>query len=421
MSDAKIKSESVPKIGAEPDRAVSPEMKISNRGNSIPASPIRKLIPLAEKAKKRGVHIYHLNIGQPDIETPREFWQAIREYPVKVLAYGNSQGMAVYLEKLSQYYKRCGLSINPDEIIVTAGGSEAIIFAMTAITEPGDEIVVFEPFYTNYNGFAVQAGVRLVPLATHAEDGFHLPKVGIIEKALTRRTKGILYCNPNNPTGTVYTKAELEMLVDLVLKYNLFLMADEVYREFIYEGTHTSIMTFMDIHDRAIMLDSISKRFSACGARIGNLVTKNNDVYGAALHMGQARLCPPTLEQIGATAAYDLGSGYFQKMIDEYRRRRDIVYDGLRKIDGTVCINPGGAFYIMAKLPIDDAEKFTAFMLNEFEHNQKTVMMAPGPGFYATPGMGKSECRIAYVLKTEDLKDAMEILKLGIEAYNSGK
>nr|MBN2277012.1 pyridoxal phosphate-dependent aminotransferase [candidate division Zixibacteria bacterium] len=396
-------------------------MEISRRGLALPASPIRKLIPLSEGAKKRGIHVYHLNIGQPDIETPPVFWQAVKNYSKNVLAYGNSQGLAEYLQKLAAYYRRRELDVDPGDIIVTTGGSEAIVFAMTAICDPGDEIIVFEPFYTNYNGFAIQVGIKLIPLATHAEHGFHLPKKEIIEKAITDRTRGIMYCNPNNPTGTVYTSDELENLRQLVLKHNLFLLADEVYREFIYEGHHISILSLKDIADRAIMLDSISKRYSACGARVGNLITKNKEVYTAALHLGQARLCSPTLEQVGAAAAYELPDTYFEKMIGEYKRRRDVVYEGLMKIEGTVCINPGGAFYVMAKLPVDDAEKFAAFMLTDFDEKGKTVMVAPGPGFYATPGMGQNECRIAYVLNTDDLKDAMKILKHGVEAFNSRK
>ena len=395
------------------------EIKISKRGAMLPASPIRKLIPYADQAKKRGLHVYHLNIGQPDIETPPEFWKAVKDYSQKVLAYGNSQGMADYLEKLAAYYRGYNLDINADDIIVTTGGSEAIIFAMTIISNPGDEIIVFEPFYTNYNGFAIQAGINLVPITTNVEDGFHLPPVDVIEKAITKKTKGIMYCNPNNPTGTLYNTGEINSLSGLARKHDLFLMADEVYREYIYEGEYTSVMSLPDIKDRAIMLDSISKRFSACGARIGNLATKNREVYQAALHLGQARLCAPTLEQVGAAEAYGLGDDYFSKMIDEYRRRRDVVYDGLMKIDGTVCIKPSGAFYIMAKLPVDSAEDFAVFMLTDFNHDGKTVMIAPGPGFYASRGKGESECRIAYVLNTDDLKYAMDILKRGVEAYNS--
>ncbi len=392
---------------------------ISKRGQKLPPSPIRKLIPYSELAKKKGIHVYHLNIGQPDIETPPEFWNAVKNYAQKVLAYGNSQGMADYLDKLSEYYNRCNLRINPEDIIVTTGGSEAIIFAMTAIADPGEEIIVFEPFYTNYNGFAVQAGIKLVPLTTKAENGFHLPSAEEIESKINSKTRGIMYCNPNNPTGTLYTQEEIFRLRDIVKKHNLFLLADEVYREYIYEGEYTSIMDLTDIQDQIIMLDSISKRYSACGARIGNLVTKNRDVYTAALHMGQARLCSPTLEQVGAAAAYELSDDYFKQMIGEYKNRRDVVYDGLMKIKGTICIKPSGAFYIMAKLPIDSAEEFAKFMLTDFNQNGKTVMIAPGPGFYASENQGESECRIAYVLNTHDLEDAMNILKQGIEAYNS--
>ncbi len=394
-------------------------LKISCRGESVPASPIRKLIPYAEDAKKRGIHVYHLNIGQPDIETPAEFWQAVREYSKRVLAYGNSQGMTDYLEALSGYYRGIGLPVDPQDIIVTTGGSEAIIFAFSIICDPGDEIIVFEPFYTNYNGFAAQAGIKLRPITTTAEIGYRLPPKKEIIARITPKTKGILYCNPNNPTGTVYTAAELEMLSELVIENDLFLLADEVYREFIYEGAHLSVMKLGKISDRAIMLDSISKRFSACGARIGNLVTKNRDIYRAALHLGQARLCPPTLEQAGAAALYSLGTAYFEKTMREYRRRRDVVYESLQSIDGAVCLKPNGAFYTMAKLPIDDAEKFAQFMLTAFNYRNKTVMVAPGSGFYASPDKGKDECRIAYVLNTEDLKDAMDILKRGIEAYRS--
>ena len=404
------------KINREIVRA---QKSISNRGMMLPPSPIRKLIPFADQAKKRGIHVYHLNIGQPDIETPAEFWRAIKDYPKKVLAYGNSQGMADYLEKLSAYYARRGMDVKPDEIIVTTGGSEAIIFAMTIICDPGDEIIVFEPFYTNYNGFAVQAGINLVPLPTRAENGFHLPARPTIEKSITKKTRGILYCNPNNPTGTLYGREEIEGLGELVIEHDLFLMADEVYREYIYEGEHFGILRLKEIEDRAIMLDSISKRFSACGARVGNLVTKNQQVYKAALHLGQARLCSPTLEQVGAAAAYELDDSYFRRMTDEYRRRRDVVFEGLMKIDGTVCIRPSGAFYIMAKLPIDSAENFAKFMLTDFSSDGRTVMIAPGPGFYVTAGEGKNECRIAYVLNTDDLKQAMIVLKAGIQAYNS--
>jgi len=392
--------------------------KISKRGEGVQASPIRKLVPYSDKAKKRGISVYHLNIGQPDIETPPEFWSAVKSYSEKVLAYGHSQGLASYLKALSAYYGRFGLDIQPDNIVVTTGGSEAIVFAFLLVTMPGEKIIVFEPFYTNYNGFATMAGVELIPIETRAEYGFHLPSRKVIEDAIDPDVRGIIYCNPNNPTGTLFTRAEIEMLVDIARERGLFLLSDEVYREFVYEGEHTSIFDIPDVDEFAIMLDSISKRFSACGARIGNLVTKNRELHAAAVRFGQARLCSPTLEQIGAEAALKLGPEYFKSVIGEYKRRRDVVYEGVKAIEGSVCLKSAGAFYTMAKLPIDDSEEFAKFMLDEFSVNKKTVMVAPGPGFYASPGKGFDECRIAYVLNTESLRDAMRILKLGVEAFN---
>jgi aspartate aminotransferase len=393
--------------------------QLSRRAIEVQASPIRKLVPYAEEARKKGIHVYHLNIGQPDIETPPEFWEAVKTYQQKVLAYGHSQGLASYLKALSGYYERCGLKIAPDEIVVTTGGSEAIVFAFTLICEPGEKILVFEPFYTNYNGFATMASVQLVPLETKAEDGFHLPPREVIEAAIDDDVRGIIICNPNNPTGTLFTYEEMEMLVDISREYGLFLLSDEVYREFVYEGMHTSVFDIPDVDEFAIMLDSISKRFSACGARVGCLVTKNRKLHQAAVKFGQARLCPPTLEQVGAEAALKLGAPYFDKIMAEYRKRRDIVYEGLMAIKGTVCVKPAGAFYAMAKLPISDSEEFAKFMLSKFSCQNKTVMVAPGPGFYASPDKGNDECRIAYVLNTESLADAMKILKLGVEAFNS--
>jgi len=392
--------------------------KISKRGEGVQASPIRKLVPYSDKAKKRGISVYHLNIGQPDIETPPEFWSAVKSYSEKVLAYGHSQGLASYLKALSAYYGRFGLDIQPDNIVVTTGGSEAIVFAFLLVAMPGEKIIVFEPFYTNYNGFATMAGVELIPIETRAEYGFHLPSRKVIEDAIDPDVRGIIYCNPNNPTGTLFTRAEIEMLVDIARERGLFLLSDEVYREFVYEGEHTSIFDIPDVDEFAIMLDSISKRFSACGARIGNLVTKNRELHAAAVRFGQARLCSPTLEQIGAEAALKLGPEYFKSVIGEYKRRRDVVYEGVKAIEGSVCLKSAGAFYTMAKLPIDDSEEFAKFMLDEFSVNKKTVMVAPGPGFYASPGKGFDECRIAYVLNTESLRDAMRILKLGVEAFN---
>lgn len=392
--------------------------RMSARAEGVQASPIRKLVPYAEEAKKKGINVYHLNIGQPDIETPSEFWDAVRNYPQRVLAYGHSQGLASYLKALCGYYKKHGLDLDPDNIVVTTGGSEAIVFAFLLVAQPGERILVFEPFYTNYNGFATMAGVELVPLETRAEEGFHLPSREKIESAIDSKTRAILICNPNNPTGTLFTRDEMGMIADIARDNGLFVLSDEVYREFVYEGKHTSIFDFPGVDEFAIMLDSISKRFSACGARIGNLVTRNRGLHEAAVKFGQARLCSPTLEQVGAEAALRLGPDYFEEVMGEYRRRRDVVYDGLMRIEGTICIRPSGAFYAMAKLPVSDAEEFARFMLADFSVDKKTVMIAPGPGFYATPGRGKSECRIAYVLNTESLEDAMRILKLGVEAFN---
>jgi aspartate aminotransferase len=393
--------------------------QLSRRAIEIQASPIRKLVPYAEEAHKKGIHVYHLNIGQPDIETPPEFWEAVKNYKQKVLAYGNSQGLSSYLHALSEYYRRCGLDISSDQIIVTTGGSEAIVFAFLLICEPGEKIIVFEPFYTNYNGFATMASIQLVPLETKAENGFHLPPREVIEAAIDDDVRGIMICNPNNPTGTLFSYQEMEMLADIARDNGLYILSDEVYREFIYEGVHTSIFDIPDVDEFAIMLDSISKRFSACGARIGCLVTRNQKIYHAGLKFGQARLCPPTLEQVGAEAALQLGPEYFEKIMGEYKRRRDIVYEGLMAIEGTVCVKPAGAFYAMAKLPISDSEEFAKFMLSKFSYQNKTVMVAPGPGFYASPNRGYDECRIAYVLNTDSLADAMKILKLGVEAFSS--
>jgi aspartate aminotransferase len=400
-------------------RSDSSLRRMSKRGMEVQASPIRKLVPYADEAKKRGIAVYHLNIGQPDIETPPEFWNAIRNYSQKVLAYGHSQGLASYLAALSGYYRRCGLDIEPEHIVVTTGGSEAIVFAFMLVAEPGEKILVFEPFYTNYNGFATMAAVELVPLETKAENGFHLPPRDVIERAIDRHVRGIIICNPNNPTGTLFTGEEIEMVAEIAREHGLHVLSDEVYREFIYEGRHTSIFDIPDVDEFAIMLDSISKRFSACGARVGNLVTKNRELHKAAVKFGQARLCSPTLEQVGAEAALKLGPEYFEKVMGEYKKRRDVVYEGLMQIEGTVCLKPAGAFYTMAKLPISDSEEFAKFMLAEFSIDNKTVMVAPGPGFYATPGKGADECRIAYVLNTRSLKDAMRILKSGVEAFNS--
>ncbi|MGB7061409.1 MAG: pyridoxal phosphate-dependent aminotransferase [Candidatus Zixiibacteriota bacterium] len=395
--------------------------RISQRANDMPPSPIRKLVPFADAAKKRGIKIYHLNIGQPDIPTPPEFMDAIRGYSEEVLAYGHSKGNQRYLSGLVQYYRKKGIQVEEKDIQVTTGGSEAIIFAMICTAGVGDEIIVFEPFYTNYNGFAMMADVKLVPVTLQAENGFHLPQKEKIEQKITPRTRGILICSPNNPTGTLYTREEMEMIAEIGKKHDLFILSDEVYREFVYEGEHTSIMHVEGVSDRAIILDSVSKRYSACGARIGCMVSRNQEVISAALRMGQARLCSPSIEQAGAASALQIGEDYFEKMAAEYKRRRDTVYDELTKIPGAMCRRPNGAFYIMAKLPVKDIEDFSQWMLTDFDLDGETTMIAPGPGFYATPGMGQDEARIAYVLNVDDLKKAMRIIAKGIETYNSSR
>jgi aspartate aminotransferase len=392
--------------------------KISQRAKNMPPSPIRKLVPLSDAAKKKGIKIFHLNIGQPDIPTPMEFMNAIRNYSEEVLAYGNSKGSQKLLSGLVQYYKRKNILVEERDIQVTTGGSEALIFAMICVAGVGDEVIVLEPFYTNYNSFAMMADMKLVPITLQAENGFHLPPKEKIEEKITSKTRAILICSPNNPTGTVYTREEMEMIAQICKEHNLFVLSDEVYREFVYEGKHTSIMNISGIDDRAILLDSISKRYSACGARIGCLVSKNQEVTDAALRLGQARLCSPSIEQVGAIAALAIQDDYFEKMAEEYKRRRDTVYDELMKIPGVVCLKPSGAFYIMAKLPVNDIEDFARWMLTDFSLDGETTMIAPGPGFYATPGKGQNEARIAYVLNVNDLKKAMRCLAEGIETYN---
>ena len=393
-------------------------MKISNRAKKMPPSPIRKLVPYAIQAKKKGIQVYHLNIGQPDIETPQSFWNAVHSYPSKVLEYGNSQGQPEYREWLAKYYVQNNIDVTPEELLITAGGSEAIMFAMLAVADPGDNIIVFEPFYTNYNGYAIMTDIELIPIRTEPETGYHLPPANQIEQKINSRTKAILICSPNNPTGTVLTKEEIETVAKIAEKHNLYVISDEAYREFIYEGTHTSILHIPSLKERGIIVDSISKRFSACGARVGTVVTKNSELMDTMIRMGQARLCPPTIGQYAAQAVLmQLDEKYFVQMADEYRRRRDATYDELMKIPGVLCKKPAGAFYIMAKLPVDDVESFAKFLLTDFSHEGKTVMVAPGPGFYATPGLGNSEIRIAYVLEVEKLRDAMQILAKAIQAF----
>jgi aspartate aminotransferase len=395
-------------------------IKLSQRGHDIPASPIRKLVPFADGAKARGTHVYHLNIGQPDIATPEQMWDRIKNYQETVLAYGPSNGLLEFRQGLAEYYAKYGVSVTPAEIIVTTGGSEALLFAMLATCDPGDEVLVPEPFYANYNGFAVQASITVVPVTAKAEDGFRLPPKELFVEKITDKTKAILISNPGNPTGVVYTREELEVLAELALEHDLYIVADEVYREFVYDGEkYTSIMTIPGLDQHAIIADSISKRFSACGARVGNIVSKNKELMGSIMRFAQARLCPPTLEQIGAIGALTVPESYFEGVLTEYQKRRDIIFNGISKIPGALCCQPKGAFYVIAKLPIDDGDAFAEWMLSHFEMDGATVMVAPAAGFYATPGLGKDECRLAYVLNTEDLEKAMEILAAGVEAYNA--
>ena len=404
------------------DATISPQTTrkppaLSERARLMPASPIRKLVPYAEDAARRGVAVYRLNIGQPDVPTPAEFLDAVRSFTEPVLAYGHSQGHAQLLAAMSRYYGHLGFDVPVEQIQITTGGSEAILFALTAIANPGDEAIVFEPFYTNYTGFAVQAGVNLVPVATDPESGYHLPPVLEIEKKVSPRTKAILICTPNNPTGTVLAQEEIAGIVDLVKRKNLFLLCDEVYREFCYEGKHTSILEFPEIADRAIMLDSISKRYSACGARVGCLVSRNPQIMDAALRMGQARLCSPTIEQLAAARVMDLPASYYSALAAEYRARRDAVVDRFNRIPGCFCRKPSGAFYFMGRFPVDDIEDFCRWMLTDFADDNQTVMLAPGPGFYSTEGSGNNEARIAYVLAADKLIRAMTALDHGLAEY----
>lgn len=398
-------------------------MRVSKRAEKAQASPIRKLVPLADAAKEAGVTVYHLNIGQPDIPSPPAALDAIRKWDGRVLAYGHSEGQRFYRETLLKYYRGLGLDVSLEDIFVTTAGSEAIVFVMAAIADPGEEIIVFEPFYTNYNGFASMVSVRLVPLTLSVENGFHLPGAKAIESMITERTRAILYCSPNNPTGTVYARDEVKMLADIAARHDLFLLSDEVYREFIYDNevSHTSVLSFPEISARAIMLDSVSKRFSMCGARMGNIVTKNRDVWTSCMKFGQARLCPPQLEQYAANAAYGIPrEDYVLPIIDEYRKRRDAIYEALVGMPGVKTFLPEGAFYTIARLPVDDSDVFAAWLLSDFwkaEGTKETVMLAPASGFYATKGAGRNEVRIAYVLECDALRRAMELLARALEVY----
>ena len=384
----------------------------------MPASPIRKLVPYAEAAKSRGVKVYHLNIGQPDIETPEIALKAVHNSPIKVVEYSHSAGIPSYRKKLVSYYKKCGIEINEDQIIVTNGGSEGILFAFMTCLNPGDEVIIPEPFYANYNGFAVTSGVVVKPVVSNIENGFALPPVAEFEKLITPKTKAIMVCNPNNPTGYLYSENELKELKNLILKYDLYLFSDEVYREFCYDGAqHFSVMNLEGLENNVVLLDSVSKRYSACGARIGTFITRNKDVYNTAMKFAQARLSPPTFGQILSEAAIDTPQSYFDAVITEYIARRNIVVESINKMPGCFCPNPKGAFYAVARLPIDDSDKFCQWLLESFEFEKQTVMLAPATGFYSTCGLGKNEIRISYVLKLSDLAAAMKCLEEALKVY----
>ncbi|HRT59387.1 MAG TPA: pyridoxal phosphate-dependent aminotransferase [Candidatus Syntrophosphaera sp.] len=397
-------------------------MKLSQRALDIQASPIRKLMPHAVAARQRGLKVYQLNIGQPDIPTPQLMLDAYHSFSEKVLAYGPSQGLDPYRKGLVDYYARQNIPLKDNQIIVTTAGSEAVTFAMMVVAEAGDEIIVPEPFYTNYNGFATMAGITIRPLLTLAETGFQLPGDEAIEALITPKTKAIMICNPGNPTGTVYSREDIFRLGGLAKKHGLFVISDEVYREFIYEGRqHTSILHVPGLEEHAVMVDSVSKRYSACGARIGCIVSRNQALMDATLKFAQARLCPPTVDQLAALACVPLGDEFFRPLIAEYQARREIVYNALMEIPGVVCVKPQGAFYILVKLPVDDCEKFIVWMLDEFQIDGETVMGAPGEGFYATPGLGRNEMRLAYVLNEAELCKAMHIFSRGFEEYKKLK
>lgn len=391
---------------------------ISHKAHAMPASPIRKLVPYADGAKKKGVKVYHLNIGQPDLETPAQFWDKLKTMDMKVLAYCPSDGIASYKEKFAQYYNRIGIHVDASNFIITEGASEALSFGMMSCVDEGDEIIIPEPMYANYIGFATAGKITVKPIPTAIETGFALPPIEDFEKAITPKTKAILICNPNNPTGYLYSKEELLVLREICLKHNLFLFVDEVYREFLYGGKHFfSALNLEGMNEHVVVFDSISKRFSACGARIGALVTRNKAVIGAVMKFAQARLSPPSLGQIAGEGLFDLGKDYYDKVIGEYQKRRDVMVELLNKIPGVTCPNPGGAFYAVASLPVKDTDDFCQWMLEHFSYLGSTVMMAPASGFYSTTGSGKSEVRIAYVLNTEDLTAAIKCLEEGLKQY----
>jgi aspartate aminotransferase len=395
---------------------------ISKKGRMMPASPIRKLVPYADAAKKRGIKVFHLNIGQPDIATPKIALDAVRNFDQKVVEYSHSAGILSYRKKLVDYYARFDIHITADDIIIGAGGSEAILFAMNSCMDPGDEIIIPEPFYANYNGFAVNAGIKVIPIPSKIETGFALPPIADFEKAITPRTKAIIICNPNNPTGYLYSREELETLKAIVLKHDLFLFADEVYREFCYDGKkHFSVMHLEGLDENVVLIDSVSKRYSACGIRIGAMISKNKELMATALKFAQARLSPPTLGQVAAEAAIDTPDEYFVNVLKEYVARRNVVVDFINQMPGAFCPNPSGAFYVVARLPIDDSDRFCKWLLEDFSYQNQTVMLAPATGFYATQGRGLDEVRISYVLKVEDLKSSMNCLQEALKVYPGRK
>ena len=391
---------------------------ISEKGKMMPASPIRKLVPFAEQAKQRGVKVYHLNIGQPDIKTPEVALKAVKENNLQVIEYSHSAGNLSYRKKLATYYHSVGIEITCDDIIITNGGSEAVLFAFMTCLNPGDEIIVPEPYYANYNGFAIQAGVVVKPIVSSIKTNFALPPIEEFEKIITPKTKGVVICNPNNPTGYLYSKEEMEQLAELIKKYDLYLFADEVYREFCYDGNkHFSAMNLKGLEENVILLDSVSKRYSMCGVRVGALISRNKKVIQIALKFAQARLCPPSYGQIAAEAAIDTPKWYFDEVYHEYIERRNLMVNMLNQIHGVYCPMPKGAFYAVASFPIDDSDKFCEWLLTSFEYKKQTVMMAPASGFYSNPSLGKNECRLAYVLKKEDLQNAMEVLAEALKVY----
>ena len=391
---------------------------ISEKGKLMPASPIRKLVPYSEEAKRKGIKVFHLNIGQPDIPTPEVALNALRNINLKVIEYSHSAGNESYRRKLATYYQKIGINIDCSEILITTGGSEAILFALMSCVNPGEEVITPEPFYANYNGFATTAGIKIIPVTSYIKEDFALPPIKDIEKKITSKTKGIIVCNPNNPTGYLYSKEELNHLKEIVKKHDLFLFSDEAYRDFCYDGAeHFSAMNLEGIENNVIMLDSVSKRYSECGVRIGALITKNKEVISTALKFAQARLSPPGLGQIAGEASIDTPDDYFKDVNREYTARRNYMVEALNKIPGVYCPKPKGAFYTVVKLPVDDADKFAQWLLEKFEYNNQTVMVAPASGFYSTPGSGKNEVRIAYVLKIEDLKNAVMILTEALKIY----